>query len=190
MEENSDDAKEFVKPPAVISEGEAEILLLEKNVFYNPVQEFNRDLRYINEKSSWYRCEENWKLIIKHFLRIHSILVLSAFSKDRRSDKVENADVRNDKRLQSVTTTTTTTNDERKQLQNEVRMKEYCWLFEARRRNEENPRLIRVEIYSGRNRNFGSSVGDRVAKHEIRQGSSVCQTNCGQRYIGQSGREH
>lgn len=52
MEENSDDAKEFVKPPAVISEGEAEILLLEKNVFYNPVQEFNRDLRYINEKSS------------------------------------------------------------------------------------------------------------------------------------------
>lgn len=34
------------KNPDVITEGKAEILLLEKNVFYNPVQEFNRDLRY------------------------------------------------------------------------------------------------------------------------------------------------
>jgi tRNA G26 N,N-dimethylase Trm1 len=31
-----------------IVEGKAELLLsLSKNVFYNPVQEFNRDLRYI-----------------------------------------------------------------------------------------------------------------------------------------------
>lgn len=30
----------------IIKEGQAEILVLEKNVFYNPVQEFNRDLRY------------------------------------------------------------------------------------------------------------------------------------------------
>lgn len=33
--------------PSVIKEGQAEILVYEtKNVFYNPVQEFNRDLRY------------------------------------------------------------------------------------------------------------------------------------------------
>jgi tRNA G26 N,N-dimethylase Trm1 len=32
----------------IIIEGKAELLLsLSKNVFYNPVQEFNRDLRYI-----------------------------------------------------------------------------------------------------------------------------------------------
>lgn len=29
-----------------VIEGKAEILVTEKNVFYNPVQEFNRDLRY------------------------------------------------------------------------------------------------------------------------------------------------
>jgi tRNA G26 N,N-dimethylase Trm1 len=32
----------------VITEGKAEVLMaLSKNVFYNPVQEFNRDLRYV-----------------------------------------------------------------------------------------------------------------------------------------------
>lgn len=30
----------------VIKEGKAEILVADKKVFYNPVQEFNRDLRY------------------------------------------------------------------------------------------------------------------------------------------------
>jgi tRNA G26 N,N-dimethylase Trm1 len=30
-----------------IIEGQAELLSLSRNVFYNPVQEFNRDLRYI-----------------------------------------------------------------------------------------------------------------------------------------------
>lgn len=30
-----------------IVEGKAEILVSETNVFYNPVQEFNRDLRYV-----------------------------------------------------------------------------------------------------------------------------------------------
>ncbi|XP_063977899.1 tRNA (guanine(26)-N(2))-dimethyltransferase [Diachasmimorpha longicaudata] len=32
------------EPQNIIKEGKAEILVLEKNVFYNPVQEFNRDL--------------------------------------------------------------------------------------------------------------------------------------------------
>lgn len=32
----------------VITEGKAEVLIYSsKNVFYNPVQEFNRDLRYV-----------------------------------------------------------------------------------------------------------------------------------------------
>lgn len=31
----------------VIKEGKAEIIVADKKVFYNPVQEFNRDLRYI-----------------------------------------------------------------------------------------------------------------------------------------------
>jgi N2,N2-dimethylguanosine tRNA methyltransferase len=36
----------------VIAEGKAEVLLSSaRNVFYNPVQEFNRDLRYVRYKS-------------------------------------------------------------------------------------------------------------------------------------------
>lgn len=42
----------------IIKEGKAEILVLEKNVFYNPVQEFNRDLRYVYFSLLLVRYEE------------------------------------------------------------------------------------------------------------------------------------
>ena len=35
------------KCASIIKEGRAEILVKEKDVFYNPVQEFNRDLRFV-----------------------------------------------------------------------------------------------------------------------------------------------
>jgi len=47
----------------VIAEGKAEVLLLSAgNVFYNPVQEFNRDLRYVH-CSLWHWPSERDKLI-------------------------------------------------------------------------------------------------------------------------------
>lgn len=38
-------APEAIEESVVVREGKAEILVDKKNVFYNPVQEFNRDLR-------------------------------------------------------------------------------------------------------------------------------------------------
>ncbi|XP_043273712.1 probable tRNA (guanine(26)-N(2))-dimethyltransferase [Venturia canescens] len=89
MDEKSDTDNSEFKKPAVISEGKAEILLLEKNVFYNPVQEFNRDL---------------------------SIVVLSAFSKDRQLNKEENATAPCDKLSQSQQSVTA---KKKKELENE-----------------------------------------------------------------------
>ena len=48
--ENKDSLREREseeKNTNILKEGKAEILIEEKNVFYNPVQEFNRDLRYV-----------------------------------------------------------------------------------------------------------------------------------------------
>ena len=51
MDEKSEEAEQGVgSEKKVITEGKAEVLLSSaRNVFYNPVQEFNRDLRYVHD---------------------------------------------------------------------------------------------------------------------------------------------
>lgn len=44
---SSDENKTETKT-SIVREGKAEILVSDKKVFYNPVQEFNRDLRFVN----------------------------------------------------------------------------------------------------------------------------------------------
>ena len=46
MEDKNIVEQQNVNTRYVINEGKAKILIVDKNVFYNPVQEFNRDLRY------------------------------------------------------------------------------------------------------------------------------------------------
>jgi hypothetical protein len=50
MDHKNEEAEKCVDSERkVITEGKAEVLLSSaKNVFYNPVQEFNRDLRYVH----------------------------------------------------------------------------------------------------------------------------------------------
>jgi tRNA G26 N,N-dimethylase Trm1 len=58
MDQKNEKVKECLdSEKKVIIEGKAELLLsVSRNVFYNPVQEFNRDLRYILSKMCWRVC--------------------------------------------------------------------------------------------------------------------------------------
>jgi tRNA G26 N,N-dimethylase Trm1 len=62
--QNEEAAKCADSERKVIAEGKAEVLLSSaRNVFYNPVQEFNRDLRYVHYWLLHWVLEQN-KLIL------------------------------------------------------------------------------------------------------------------------------
>jgi tRNA G26 N,N-dimethylase Trm1 len=58
MDQKNEKGKEYLdSEKKVLTEGKAELLLSSsRNVFYNPVQEFNRDLRYILSKTCLMVC--------------------------------------------------------------------------------------------------------------------------------------